>query len=1431
MEVYGLLANRYREHHGLPDNWEVHAPSAPFFANLRAGAAKWSWNVVEEAARHCKAGDDREAIARPALRSALSAGFAQPAAQLLQYLLQSSPMVSDVQLWTVALACDEELLQANLRSAVSAVVWWDLAVQLSGEFNEVAGVRCGEKLLDKLAHTRVDVAINHLDRAGRQMLDESAAVDVDAQRLALVDVVSALVTTWSLELQNHPLIMKKAMRISLLFNRVNRFPAWFDIGAVLACDCGGDVELQDAWGLVMKWLRDPAPASDVEVQSAYEDERVVLAHQQIVEDMSGTVDEEMDLGTSVAPSDMMLAVSRVLAEAGHNTGDRVSTRVTSGLVKLIIRSLPWKQRWEAQSRSFAQGLTNSEADLCHDVVTFLGVARGIGVFGDPGDLGDASGTPPALSDDILFAAAERCLARVMLLGDVREELQNSSELLYAIVAIHCLCCGTQSSRNDLESKADRHWLQTPNGFDKLAATYLEMQGLPVARSPSSSPAVDDVRELAHAYASGAVARFVTCLTQAGELDMESLEEIVCGLELRGTDEHRSPVRIGQMVRLGSYQEVSEAATKVRLPVAQRAAFLRGFVEARCTVKDISDASPQMVLVQNRSLREIWLRTDCIQPVVLDTHARPIIVTTLRDVLRNSPAPTSEEIECFAEQLDEALGPVALRRTIRVIACWDLADRLGKEVFVALQSHAFAVGQQLLLGASKGDCGTGSSLEANLYCGVILGAIESPEFEAAADRYRSDRGLPDFWSVREMLGSYESSSPDERKLWRRAEHAIKSDGDGLEELLRESSEDHKDKEPWRSLIMWSTSNVPKHWNLAGCRGSFDKLFAIPRRDALGRPVALYPLMQKLLDDTWKFIPTRDRPCPKRTDPCASRAGGCRCVQKDGNPGMPTGLRVRRILRVEDSQMWESYHAKRQEIADCRRGETLLDLSTKTKDSVGHTEYFEPLDNVAPSNECYLFHGTFVRAALNIAQNNFRIDLAGSHVGTMYGRGAYFCECCSKADEYARDEPDGYYEGMFAIVLCRVAMGQPFVTEERDEHAGEHVKAGRFDSTLGDREKSVNTYREFVVYNLDQVYPEYVILYERVGRGYEYGGDSWGALRRMNSKVVLEVPCHWRNAHVDPSSESFSEMYQVSRGVIRLLDSVSRRSALAAHGSLMSIMRASRIEDSAMWLTYLDRRRVVQQRGCEAFPSSEGDLAAASEIRAAAAEDDEVGGAETALLAVSPSATVRALFAELMRKSARPMCRFGDKCYRKSRVHRLENSHPGDTDWDGGGGDTPKGGSDFAVEDVAAMLLESMDSTINETLLWCAVPSSSALGLADGGFGDLFTRVGGKQIITLYGSPVCAAASIPKEERKTGITLILCRALLGTSKRAILSDIENSIRGAGEVVDSFSGSNEVGDLLPISQQCFLLRRGNVYPEYAVDIALHETSTEEKEDPTDE
>ena len=42
----------------------------------------------------------------------------------------------------------------------------------------------------------------------------------------------------------------------------------------------------------------------------------------------------------------------------------------------------------------------------------------------------------------------------------------------------------------------------------------------------------------------------------------------------------------------------------------------------------------------------------------------------------------------------------------------------------------------------------------------------------------------------------------------------------------------------------------------------------------------------------------------------------------------------------------------------------------------------------------------------------------------------------------------------------------------------LKSGSYDAVLGDREASVGTYREYVVFEEDLIYPEYVVLYKRV-----------------------------------------------------------------------------------------------------------------------------------------------------------------------------------------------------------------------------------------------------------------------------------------------------------------------------------------------------------------
>ena len=132
-----------------------------------------------------------------------------------------------------------------------------------------------------------------------------------------------------------------------------------------------------------------------------------------------------------------------------------------------------------------------------------------------------------------------------------------------------------------------------------------------------------------------------------------------------------------------------------------------------------------------------------------------------------------------------------------------------------------------------------------------------------------------------------------------------------------------------------------------------------------------------------------------------------------------------------------------------------------------------------NEVYLFHGTSMEAAKSISKTGFKIELAGKAAGTAFGKGAYFAERSTKSDEYTvATKVDG--ETQYAMLLCRVCLGNTYRIVDFDDKADQHVlgSGGRYHSLLGDREASASkSFREFIVYDANQVYPEYVIIYRR------------------------------------------------------------------------------------------------------------------------------------------------------------------------------------------------------------------------------------------------------------------------------------------------------------------------------------------------------------------
>mmetsp|Transcript_22307 Transcript_22307/g.40564 ORF Transcript_22307/g.40564 Transcript_22307/m.40564 type:complete len:249 (-) Transcript_22307:111-857(-) len=155
---------------------------------------------------------------------------------------------------------------------------------------------------------------------------------------------------------------------------------------------------------------------------------------------------------------------------------------------------------------------------------------------------------------------------------------------------------------------------------------------------------------------------------------------------------------------------------------------------------------------------------------------------------------------------------------------------------------------------------------------------------------------------------------------------------------------------------------------------------------------------------------------------------------------------------------------------------------------------------PTNEAYLLHGTNPTSAQSILASSFKIDFAGASAGTMFGPGIYLAESSSKADEYAQDEnTGGAYDGLFAMLVCRTVLGRAFVTEKSGDYR-ENCLSGDFEVVVGDREKAVGTYREFILFHEGSVYPEYVALYRR-----EYD-DPLQAKRAAEARAKAKAPSH-------------------------------------------------------------------------------------------------------------------------------------------------------------------------------------------------------------------------------------------------------------------------------------------------------------------------------------
>eukprot|EP00929_Paragymnodinium_shiwhaense_P037862 TRINITY_DN2008_c0_g1_i2.p1 TRINITY_DN2008_c0_g1~~TRINITY_DN2008_c0_g1_i2.p1 ORF type:complete len:961 (+),score=141.05 TRINITY_DN2008_c0_g1_i2:71-2953(+) len=217
------------------------------------------------------------------------------------------------------------------------------------------------------------------------------------------------------------------------------------------------------------------------------------------------------------------------------------------------------------------------------------------------------------------------------------------------------------------------------------------------------------------------------------------------------------------------------------------------------------------------------------------------------------------------------------------------------------------------------------------------------------------------------------------------------------------------------------------------------------------------LQELLDGTYKNKKTRDR----RGGDLADR------------------FVVVSALRSEHPGLWDRYAKRRTAVTEscAARGvnEFIVPKTVEASPTLSQ-RVVDPSYGTA-CNEAYLLHGSNPTSAISILGTSFKVDFAGASAGTMFGPGVYLAEASSKADEYARDEnTGGAYDGLFAVLVCRAVLGHSYVTEKPGNFA-EKCTSGNFESIVGDREKAVGTYREFILFDEGSIYPEYVAFYRR------------------------------------------------------------------------------------------------------------------------------------------------------------------------------------------------------------------------------------------------------------------------------------------------------------------------------------------------------------------
>ncbi|KAK3104827.1 hypothetical protein FSP39_011109 [Pinctada imbricata] len=152
----------------------------------------------------------------------------------------------------------------------------------------------------------------------------------------------------------------------------------------------------------------------------------------------------------------------------------------------------------------------------------------------------------------------------------------------------------------------------------------------------------------------------------------------------------------------------------------------------------------------------------------------------------------------------------------------------------------------------------------------------------------------------------------------------------------------------------------------------------------------------------------------------------------------------IERVQNAFCWETYALKKKNL--------------------------EKKYGVGCANELQLFHGTNYDIVDRICQENFDFRRSGESTGAIYGHGAYFAMNAKYSDGYATRGERGKYMFLAKCLVGKYTSGRRSYRKPPDIDENDYTK-GAYDSCVDNTTKP----RIYCIFDSNQYYPEYVILY--------------------------------------------------------------------------------------------------------------------------------------------------------------------------------------------------------------------------------------------------------------------------------------------------------------------------------------------------------------------